>query len=112
MQGTDAIHQTVEHRRRQGFVCVTECFFRFGMDFDYQAVTAGCNGCHAHGFYQAETTGAVRRVNDNGKMGQFFYRGNGTEVKGVSGIFFKCPDTSLTKNDVRIPLTQNIFGTV
>ena len=65
------------------------------IDSEFIFQCTGCDRCHAHGADQADTPGAVGRIDDDRQMAQFFYGRYGTQIQRVAGVSFKGANTAL-----------------
>ena len=59
------------------------------MNFDDQAVSAGCGGSQRHGRHQLGLTGGMTGIHHHGKVRKLVEDGYGGQIQGVAGAGLK-----------------------
>ena len=71
---------------------------------------AGGDKGKAHGRHQVPHAGRVRRVSDDGKMGELLHHGDGGAVQRVARRLLVCPDAAFAQHDLVSAVGHEVFG--
>jgi hypothetical protein len=108
--GLEFFHHAGELTEFEGLCAVADGFFRGGVRFDDQTVSADGDGGARYGGHEAAFSRGVAGIEDDGKVREFVEYGNSGNVTGVARGGLEGADAAFAEDHFGVAMRGDVFG--